>query len=354
MLVTVNENHRDIWERLKTADRPVILYGTGNGADKILDELERIGVKVQDVMVSDDFARGQVFRDFRVKNLFTLEQIYQDPVILIAFGSQRPEVMENIFSLAEKHTVLCADVPVYGDNIFNTAFYVQYAAEIQKAYDCFEDSFSRKTFENIIRFRLSGELSCLQEVYADKEKVFREILCLGTQESYLDLGAYRGDTIDEFLHFTGGKYREIVALEPDNKTYGKLIQHTARMQNTRCFCMGIWSENTDLCFDGSLGRGSSVRKDGKSAVPVTTIDTLFRKRPLTYLKIDAEGAEAEALAGGETVIRRDKPRMNMALYHRSEDIFRLPLMLKSIRPDYRLYIRQHPHIPAWDLNLYAI
>ena len=165
---------------------------------------------------------------------------------------------------------------------------------------------------------------------------------------------YLLDIIDEFLHFTGGKYREIVALEPDNKTYGKLIQHTARMQNTRCFCMGIWSENTDLCFDGSLGRGSSVRKDGKSAVPVTTIDTLFRKRPLTYLKIDAEGAEAEALAGGETVIRRDKPRMNMALYHRSEDIFRLPLMLKSIRPDYRLYIRQHPHIPAWDLNLYAI
>ncbi|HCA56163.1 MAG TPA: FkbM family methyltransferase, partial [Ruminococcaceae bacterium] len=42
-----------------------------------------------------------------------------------------------------------------------------------------------------------------------------------------------------------------------------------------------------------------------------------------------------------------------ALYHRSEDIFKLPLLLKEINPSYRLYLRQHPHIPAWDLNLYA-
>ena len=118
--------------------------------------------------------------------------------------------------------------------------------------------------------------------------------------------------------------------------------------------MGIWNEDTDLCFEASKGRGSSVKASGGNKLAVTTIDTLFRRRKVTYIKTDVEGAEEKALLGGREVIARDKPKMNLALYHRSEDIFSLPLLLKKLNPDYRLYIRQHPHIPAWDLNLYAV
>ncbi len=345
--------HEHCWTFLQDAHRPIILYGTGDGADKVLDELERRHIPIQGIMASDDFVRGQTFRGFTVRRLSDLVQQYTNPVILIAFGSQRPEVISHILDLAEKYTVLCADVPVYGTNIFNEAFFAQYQQEIEQAAACWEDDISRQVYDNIIRFKLSGKLSYLTAVFSDKDEAFYQILCLHDHESYLDLGAYRGDTIDEFLHYTNGQYQQITALEPDRKNYRKLREYTASLEHIQTFRMGIWSKDTDLYFDGALGRGSSIQTDGNHCIPVTTIDTLYRKRPLTYLKIDVEGAEEQALLGGRTVLQRDKPKLNLALYHRSEDIFKLPLLLKEINPSYRLYLRQHPHIPAWDSNLYA-
>ncbi len=344
----------DIWQRLKDTERPLILYGTGNGADKILNELERLGISVKGIMASDDFVRGQTFRGFTVRRLSDLETEFPDPVILIAFGSQRPEVMDGILSLARKHTVLCPDVPVYGEEIFNSGFLARHIHEIERAYSLWEDDESRRVYENIVCFKLTGELSCLTRCFSSKERAFREILRPDENEVFLDLGAYRGDTIEELLSYTNGRYRYIVALEPDKKTFRKLKQNTEDLENVRLFNMGIWDENTDLNFEGSLGRGSWISDRGKGILPVTTIDTLFSKRRVTFVKIDVEGAEEKALMGGASVIGRDRPKINMALYHRSSDIFRLPLLLHEICPEYKMYLRQHPHIPAWDCNLYAV
>lgn len=343
----------DIWHRLQKTERPVIIYGTGNGADKILDEFEKNNIFPKAVCASDDHVRGQFFRGFKVRSIAYAVKEYDAPIFISAFGSQRPEVISQILSLAEKHTVLCADVPVYGDNIFDLDFFSRHSSELELLYSVLADEHSKKVFENIINFKLSGELPYLVGSYSEKEEAF-SILSLNSSESYLDLGAYRGDTIEEFLHYSGGNYRSITALEPDRKTFQKLKLYAGDMDNTQLFNMGIWSEDTDLSFDASLGRGSSINSSGTQKLAVTKIDTLFRRRTVTYIKADVEGAEEKMLIGGKNVIFRDKPKLNIAIYHRSEDIFKLPLMIHSIVPDYRLYIRQHPHIPAWDLNLYAV
>lgn len=343
----------DIWHRLKKTERPVIIYGTGNGADKILDEFEKNNIIPKAVCASDGHVRGQFFRGFKVRRIADAVEEYDAPIFIAAFGSQREEVISHILSLAETHTVLCADVPVYGDNIFDLDFFSRHSSELELLYSVLADEHSKKVFENIINFKLSGELPYLVGSYSEKEEAF-SILSLNSSESYLDLGAYRGDTIEEFLHYSGGNYRSITALEPDRKTFQKLKLYAGEMDNTQLFNMGIWSEDTDLSFDSSLGRGSSIKDSGMQKLAVTKIDTLFRRRTVTYIKADVEGAEEKMLIGGKNVLLRDKPKLNIAIYHRSEDIFKLPLMIHSIVPDYRLYIRQHPHIPAWDLNLYAV
>lgn len=343
----------DVWKRLACCKRPIVLYGTGNGADKILDELEKLGVSVYGITASDGFVRNRSFRGFTVKALSEIETEVAEPVIVIAFGSQRTDVIENILSLSERHTVLCADVPVYGKNIFNRAFYDEHKDEFQMAYNILSDELSRHTFESIVNFKLSGELEYLTKCFSGKDEAFRGILRLGNDESYLDLGAYRGDTIEEFLRYTKGSYSHITALEPDKKTYKKLKAYAGEMDNVQLFNMGIWSEDDNLAFNSSLGRGSSIDNSGAQALAVTKIDTLCKKRSLTYLKADVEGAEEQALIGGVCTLKRDKPKLNIALYHRSEDIFKLPLLISSIRSDYKFFIRQHPHIPSWDLNLYA-
>ena len=345
--------NKDIWQMLKETDRSVVIYGTGNGADKIIDEFERLMIRISAVTASDDHIRGQFFRGFKVRSLSDAAAEFADPIIIIAFGSQRKEVIEHILSLAKKFTVLCADVPVYGGNIFNRDFYESNYQQIKHAREILADVHSKKVFDNIINFKLSGELSYLTDSFSPKDEAFK-LLDLSGNESYLDLGAYRGDTIDEFTGLTCGKYQSITAIEPDRKTFLKLREHVGSLKNIRLFNMGIWNEDTDLVFESSRGRGSSINDSGSAVLAVTKIDTLYKRQKVSYIKADVEGAEEQMILGGKNVIARDNPKLNIALYHRSEDIFKLPLMIYSINPEYKFYIRQHPHIPAWDMNLYAV
>lgn len=342
----------DIYYYLKKENRPIIIYGMGNGADKVINELERRNIRIAGVCASDDFVRGQSFRGFKVRRISEVSCGGGDEIILTAFGSSLPEVTERIFALSERCTVLAPDVPVYGDNIWCSEFLEENYRDIEKAAAIFADDQSRKVFEHIIAYKLTGSLDELKAAFTDKSEVFDSIIPLGEDESYLDLGAYRGDTIDELLDRTGGRYSYITALEPDRRTFAKLKEHTRGMKNIRLFRMGIWSEDMDMCFAQDRGRGSSVSSDGES-LAVTKIDTLYAVRRLTYLKMDVEGAEKQAIIGGINTLRRDRPKLNIAAYHRSEDIFYFPLLISDIVPEYRLYLRQHPYIPAWDLNLYG-
>ncbi len=345
---------KDIYEFLQSQNQPVIIYGTGNGADKIIAEFERRNIDIGGIAASDDFVRGQSFHGMEVKKISEFELSFGKLVIIIAFGTCLPDVMERIFRLSQQHTVLAADVPVYGSNIWCREFYEENRCDIEKAYSLFADDQSRFVYDSIIRFKLTGKMEYLRQCYSGKKEVFTELLPLCSEESYLDLGAYRGDTIDELLSYTNGKYKKITALEPDRKTFAKLKKHTEGMKNIRLFRMGIWSEDRDLSFSDSLGRGSSFSENGGDTLAVTKIDTLFAVQETTYIKMDVEGCERQAIIGGINTLRRDKPKLNIAVYHRSEDIFSIPLQIHSVEPSYKLYLRQHPYIPAWDLNLYAI
>lgn len=344
----------DVYDNIRNTGLPVIIYGMGNGADKITAQLEKRNIPVSGFMASDDFVRGQSFHGFTVKKLSDHEKLYDDFVIISAFGTSLPDVMSHIISLSKKHRLYVPDVPVYGDNIWDRDYYIQNREDIERAYEIFADSSSKDVFEKIIKFKLSGELEYLLSSFSDKDEVFCNILKLSHNESYLDLGAYRGDTIDELLGYTNGSCEYITALEPDRKSFAKLKAHTAGMGNIRLYRMGIWSDDMDLPFDGSLGRGSGIRKDGSEMLAVTKIDTLYKRRRLTYLKMDVEGCERQAIIGGIQTLQRDRPKLNIAVYHRSEDIFSIPLLIHDILPGHRLYLRQHPYIPAWDLNLYGV
>ena len=116
---------------------------------------------------------------------------------------------------------------------------------------------------------------------------------------------------------------------------------------------GAWNEDTVKCFTDQAGRQSRVAGQGKET-QMRALDSVLSGRPCTYLKMDVEGAEREAIAGAEKTIRQYAPKLNIAAYHRSEDFFQLPLLIHALQPSYRLYLRHHPYVPAWDTNLYAI
>ncbi len=342
-----------VWHKLKNDNKPVVLYGMGDGADKVLKAFEKFDIKPSGVMASDEFVRGQSFHNFTVKKLADIEAEFEDFNIALCFASQLDDVMDTIKSVAKKHTTLVPSVPVFGDKIFDDDFVKENLESIEKAYSLLEDEQSRKVYENTLKFYYSGQLELLDEMTTDKEEAFKNILKLSDNETYVDLGAYNGDTIDEFLNYAGRNYRRIVALEPNSKNFSKLKLHCADMERIDLWELGAYSHNTILEFNNKAGRNSAIAESG-TKTRVVSVDTILCGMSASYIKADVEGADFETILGMKNTLKNFKPKLNFSAYHRFEDIFRLAILIKEINPEYKIYLRHHPYIPAWDTNLYCI
>ena len=73
----------------------------------------------------------------------------------------------------------------------------------------------------------------------------------------------------------------------------------------------------------------------------------------TYIKMDIEGSELDALAGARNIIKKEMPILTICLYHRYDDLWRIPLFIHSLADDYRLFLRPH-EIEGWQLVCYAV
>ncbi len=162
------------------------------------------------------------------------------------------------------------------------------------------------------------------------------------------------DTIRELLEFTHGRYHAIYALEPDRKNFKKLSKFVDGMPHVYAYNAAVWSTETELPFSAKAGRQSAITASSDTMVEARSVDGILGKRPASIIKMDVEGFEREAIWGASQTIAHYTPKMMVSLYHRNEDIFELPLLVKRINPRYRLFIRHLPYIPAWETNLYAV
>ena len=347
---------QSVWTRLKEKTRPIVLYGMGDGADKILAQFDRLGIRASGVFASDEFARGNLFHGFSVRKLSdTVAELGEDIVIVISFASQRPEVLAKMYELDAKYDVVAPDVPVVPGALFDEAFVREHSATMQECYDLLADERSREVFLDTVRFKLSGRLEYLRRSESGKDEVFENILKPTENEHFSDLGAYNGDTIRELLHYTDGRFASVTALEPDRRSFRKLNEWaSANIEGDVTLVQaGAWDRDELRCFSDQAGRQSHVANKGRET-QMRALDSVLGGRPCTYLKMDVEGAEREAISGAEQTIRTFAPKLNIAAYHRSEDFFELPLVIHSLCKDYALYLRHHPYVPAWDTNLYAV
>ena len=379
MLPFINEENT-LWEYVKTAGKPVVLYGTGDGADKVLARLAETGVPVSGIFASDEFVRGQQFHGFTVRTYSELLALRETVIVLIAFASELPDVLERFYKLASVHETYAPHVPVFsGEETVTAAWIKKYERELQMVYERLADAVSRETFASVLNYKLSGKLSYLQACTTNRAEDLRTIFSFGGEEMYLDLGAYNGDTVQEFLQLTRGRYKKIVALEPDPKNYKKLTDFVRQyeLKNVTCLQAGVWNDCGSLELTGNGGRqstfweadrsgfatqnlsqtGSMKKKIKKQQVTVVSVDTVLGNEHADYMKFDVEGVEKEALEGAAGHLAPDGngalPKLLVAAYHHDEDLFALPLLLWKLQPEYKIYLRKHPYVPAWEINIFA-
>jgi FkbM family methyltransferase len=246
----------------------------------------------------------------------------------------------------------------------------EHATQLQNAYELFCDQKSKDLFVNRIAL-LAGAFDYESfkrfiQVFGDfisKRSpnlfsnprydenhfyFFSEFFPLKNQEVFANVGALIGDCAIEFVKACkqkGYQYKEIINFEPDPDNFKKLSANMNHIANVKCLPYGLWSSKARLRFSNPnqsiVGTPGWLDKNGSMEVEVDSLDQLLPDSKISFIKMDVEGAEIEALRGAANTIKKNTPKLAISVYHNRNDIFEIPLFIHQIHPGYKFYLRHH-------------
>ena len=283
----------------------IIIFGCGAIGNDVYHLINNAGISIE--CFCDNHKAGDMFLDRKIISTTELLNKHSDARIIIATMSFQDEIYNQLLDLG------------------------------------FED-------ENIYRPTPNMFISFFGEPYFDKS-----IFQVTENDIFIDGGCYGVETSIDFINWCP-TYKKIYAFEPDNENYNKCrrVIEKNSIRDIELFHAGLWSSNTNLNFThlGDNGTGSCIENQGEQIIHVLSIDEVLNGSEATFIKLDIEGAELEALKGAKDTICKYRPKMAICIYHKPQDIFEIPLYIKSLVNEYKFSIR-HYSTYLYDTVLYC-
>ena len=233
------------------------------------------------------------------------------------------------------------------------------AADVLRASGIWGDDISRREYLGQLKWRTSLDSSVLPDHFPPEGIYFPDdLVATSPHEVFVDCGAFDGDSVRAFLQRKRSFLGQIIAIEPDPQNCQNLKHYLATLPetvraNASALQVALGSEARRVRFSATGTAGSAVG-DGMAEVDCATLDGILRNGGVaTFIKMDVEGAEHEALLGAREVITRTAPVLAICLYHRPEDLWQIPLLIKSLTDQYRLFLRRYSD-ECWESVCYAI
>ena len=230
--------------------------------------------------------------------------------------------------------------------------------KLDKVCKLLKDDKSIKFFKKLIKFKKTFDMkyypypnSTYDEQYFPNDI---PIIPKSDELRFIDCGAFTGDTI-EILSKKVNKKTTVIAFEPDPNNFKILQKNIKNYSNIDIIAipMGVYSETKIMKFLSNNRTSSRITEKGDIFVPVTSLDeTIYNFKP-NYIKMDIEGSEKEAIIGAKNIIKDFTPNLAIAIYHRPEDLWEIPLLIYKLNPNYDFYIRAHAHLGG-ETILYCI
>jgi FkbM family methyltransferase len=324
----------------KYSNLPKCIIGTNYFSRKI-SELVNIDYFI------DDFS-NEIY--FLTKPIVKLEDLPENTLILSCVVLAKPQSIGKKF---ESLKYLFCDYFKFKrysnlqipDVIFNYEIsfkndFIKNRIEYLKVYNLLSDTESKKTFEKIIRFRLSFDIEHLNGfTYIPDKQYFESFLSLNFKdEVFADVGSYDGYTSLEFIKRCPG-YRKVYVFEPDTLNLNLAKKSLNDFQNIIYFNFGLGNNEEKLNFNSS-GSSSNLSENGLTTVEIKKMDSL-NINDLTFIKLDIEGGESSAIEGASNVIFNCHPTIAISVYHKHDDLWKIPNQILNIRKDYNLFLRHY-------------
>jgi FkbM family methyltransferase len=329
--------------------RSLAIVGAAGEGQRLARICATENIKIDAIVDDDSRKQGMSVAGHAVAPVQALAQLPKSTPIVIA-SHRLHRVTQRLRDLGFKTVVPFAMLQVQAPEVFAPhMFYdnllddlLTNRGEYLALHGRLADDHSRRVLDAVLGFRQTLDPAVLQPLVTEHDLYAPEGLFeFAGNEVYVDGGSYDGDTIRSFIERVHGRFADIYAFEPDPVTFAKLTANFRHEPRVHPIHAGLHSHGGSLRFRDDASRGAIFSNDGEIEMPVTTIDDVLGDRPLTYVKMNIEGAEPDALRGGQNAIRRWRPRLAISVYHRADDLWRIPQQVLGLDAGYKLYLRQH-------------
>jgi FkbM family methyltransferase len=338
---------------IKDSPYKLVMYGAGEVAQEFFDILAANNIEVSEVVIDEDYYKPNlVFNGINIKTLPMILKGNNEINLFIGCNVDLRSKKEHFKANKYIKNVFMID---YGKKAFDYTYFLDHESQFIATYDALEDALSKATFEAFLNSRTSDNPIYISDVFAKDQYFPKDLINLLENEVFVDCGAFNGDTILEFVKYSENKYKRIYGLEPDLVNFNELADcvNKNKLKDVVLIKKGSWNKQETLKFMSEGSPVSAINDLGTSTIEADAIDNIIADDIVSFIKMDVEGAELSALQGASKTIKRYKPKLAICIYHKPEDLITIPQFIKSIVPEYTLYLRAHTHFTV-DVVLYAI
>lgn len=331
-------------------NKPVVLFGAAKMGSVYYDLCKKNNIEVVAFCDNDKSKQNLLIKNINVISPSVLKNKYGDDVQIIISSTYDDEIKSQLTELGFKN--------IWSHMFFSTVYakkfnFVPWTNQINyvylnkekliKCFNSFNDFLSKKVFFNVIKYRLTLDRKYLAKISGDVASVYfdKSIYNLSDKEVFIDGGAFDGDTVELFMKAVNNKFKKIYCFEPDDKSYLDLKNFVDKINNKKIkitkYGLGSKIESVYFTNDGSLG--SKISAKGKK-IKIVSMDK-YIKDNITLVKLDIEGYEKDALMGFKKTMLESGPKLTICVYHKITDLWEIPLFIRKINPNYKIYLRHY-------------
>lgn len=325
----------------------VYIFGAKKLGGKVLNNLKKIEVNTIAFIDNNKKIQNQYIED---KQIISLDKVDKKAIIIVASTLHMNEISDQLENKGYENYIPFYILSLWEKKIFNEEFtlmelqqdIINNKESYKQLFQWLEDEKSKNILLNIIKFRKSLNYKYLDMCYEEGEEQYfdRTIFEIGTDEVFVDCGAFNGDSATKFLARTNEMYKKIYLFEPDTSLMQIAKEKLNKYKDIVYSNCGVYSKNTTLNFEVTGGPDGSISDSGSVEIKVVSLDNIIEE-PITFLKMDIEGGEIAAIDGAKSHIKEYKPKMAICVYHNSYDIWKIPSIIKQINPTYKFYLRHY-------------
>jgi FkbM family methyltransferase len=202
------------------------------------------------------------------------------------------------------------------------------------------DQVSKQTLIDVLRFRLTANADYMSAYEVRLSDQYFEDFMQYKNEIFVDAGGFDGDTTEEFIN-RHPDYKKVYLFEPSTKNFDAGKKRLKGRRDIDFRLLGLSDSQGILNFNVDAGSASAITSGVGESISVVTLDNNLPNEPISFIKMDLEGWEMHALRGAKTTIKKNKPKLAIAVYHSAKDFREIPQYILKLNPEYKVFLRHY-------------